>query len=183
MTGTQLKIKTTGKRAAAVLKAGSFLAGLAAALALTAICIILFSGADPHQDDLSFLSAFDVTANNGTVISIAPQSLLLLFVFMLADSVLITMILFFAYSVFRNIAADGLPFTRPNAVLLKKTAVASLLLGVLGTCSDSLVDYYTIGAMPWNINPTGFITGMVLYCLALIFEYGFDLQQQSDETL
>ena len=102
---------------------------------------------------------------------------------MLADSVLITMILFFAYSVFRNIAADGLPFTRPNAVLLKKTAVASLLLGVLGTCSDSLVDYYTIGAMPWNINPTGFITGMVLYCLALIFEYGFDLQQQSDETL
>ena len=180
MTGTQLKIKTTGKRAAAVLKAGSFLAGLTAALALTAICIILFSGGRTRS---SFLSAFDVTANNGTVISIAPQSLLLLFVFMLADSVLITMILFFAYSVFRNIAADGLPFTKPNAVLLKKTAVASLLLGVLGTCSDSLVDYYTIGAMPWNINPTGFITGMVLYCLALIFEYGFDLQQQSDETL
>lgn len=180
MNNTQLKIRTAGKRAAAILGAGTVLAGIVAALALTAICILLFSDSETR---ISFLSAFDVTANNGTTISIAPQSLLLLFAFMLADAVLIAVILFFVCSIFRNIAADALPFTRPNAALLKKTALVFLLFSVLGSCSDALVDYYTIGALAWNVNLTGLVMAGILYCLSLIFEYGCDLQQLSDETL
>ncbi len=180
MNTTQTKIQTAGRKTAAILRTGSILSGIIAMLALAAICILLFSGQELRS---SFLSAFDVMARNGTRISMAPQSLLLLFVFMLADSVLITVILFFVYSIFRNIAADGLPFTRPNAVLLKRTAVLFLLLSVLGSCSDSLVDYYTIGALTWNPNLIGLVMSLVLYCLSLIFEYGCDLQQLSDETL
>ncbi len=174
------KLQTTGKRAAALLRAGSLLSGGAAALAMFAICILLFSGGETRS---SFLSAFDVTANNGTIISMDSRSLLLLFSFMLTDSVLITAILYFVHSIFRNIAADGLPFTRPNAILLKKTALICLLLGILGSCSDALVDYYTIGTPAWNISPAGLVMGLVLYCLSLIFEYGCGLQQLSDETL
>ena len=73
------KLQTTGKRAAALLRAGSLLSGGAAALAMFAICILLFSGGETRS---SFLSAFDVTANNGTIISMDSRSLLLLFSFM-----------------------------------------------------------------------------------------------------
>lgn len=180
MDSTLQKIQTTGKRASALFRAGSLLSGGAAALALAAICILLFSGGEARA---SFLSAFDVTANNGTTISIDPQSLLLMFGFMLFDCILITFILFSVHSIFRNIAADGLPFTRHNAILLKKTAVICLLLGILGSCSDTLVDYYTLGAPAWNFNLAGLATGLVLYCLSLVFEYGCSLQQLSDETL
>lgn len=180
MNDTQLKIQTTGRRASILFRAGSLLSGAVAALALTAICILLFSGQETRS---SFLSAFDVTANNGTVIRIAPWSLLLLFGIMLAESGLITFILFFVYSIFRNIAANGLPFSRPNALLIRKTAVISLLLGLLGSCSDALVDHYTIGAPSWNVNLMGLFMGIILYCLSLIFEYGCDLQKLSDETL
>ncbi len=65
----------------------------------------------------------------------------------------------------------------------QKTALICLLLGILGSCSDALVDYYTIGAPAWNISPAGLVMGLVLYCLSLIFEYGCGLQQLSDETL
>ncbi len=180
MNQTQQKIQTAGKKAALILRAGSLVSAAVAALALFAICILLFSVGETKA---SFLSAFDVTASNGTTIRMAPDSLLLLFVFMLADAVLITFILFFVYSIFRNIAADGLPFTRANAVLIRKTAVICILLGLLGSCSDSLVDYYTIGAPGWNVNLTGLVMGLALYCLSLIFAYGCDLQQLSDETL
>ena len=92
MNTTQTKIQTAGRKTAAILRTGSILSGIIAMLALAAICILLFSGQELRS---SFLSAFDVMARNGTRISMAPQSLLLLFVFMLADSVLITVILFF----------------------------------------------------------------------------------------
>lgn len=65
----------------------------------------------------------------------------------------------------------------------RTAAVLFLLLSVLGSCSDSLVDYYTIGALTWNPNLIGLVMSLVLYCLSLIFEYGCDLQQLSDETL
>lgn len=180
MNHTQQKIQATGKKAAVILKAGSLVSATLAALALFAICILLFPVGDTKA---SFLSAFDVKASNGTIIPMAPGSLLLLFGFMLADSVLITFILFFVYSIFRNIAVDGLPFTQANAILIRKAAVVCLLLGLLGSCSDSLVDYYTIGALGWNVDLTGLVMGLALYCLSLIFAYGCDLQQLSDETL
>ena len=64
-----------------------------------------------------------------------------------------------------------------------KKKIISLLLGLLGSCSDALVDHYTIGAPSWNVNLMGLFMGIILYCLSLIFEYGCDLQQLSDETL
>ena len=36
---------------------------------------------------------------------------------------------------------------------------------------------------PKKMNVVGLIVGIIIYCISLIFDYGCELQQQSDETL
>lgn len=57
------------------------------------------------------------------------------------------------------------------------------ILSIVGSCSDALVDYYTIGELTWRIHIIGIIVAVIIYCISLIFSYGCDLQRESDETL
>lgn len=59
----------------------------------------------------------------------------------------------------------------------------AVVLSIVGSYSDALIDYYTIGELTWRVNVIGLIIGMIIYCISFIFSYGCDLQQESDETL
>ncbi|MCM1184288.1 MAG: hypothetical protein NC337_13035 [Roseburia sp.] len=180
MNTTQSKISSAGRKMAVILKIGGVLTGIAALLSLLAIGILLLGQAPIRQ---SFLSAFDVTANNGTTIHIAPRPLLLLFVLLLADTAFLAVILFLVHAIFRDIGKGCTPFTHQNTARIKGIAIAAILLSLVGGCADAFVDYYTIGELTWRVNLVGLISGMAIYCIALIFDYGCDLQRQSDETL
>lgn len=133
----------------------------------------------------SFLTAFNVTANNGTTISIEARSLLIMFAFMLIDTILISLAIFFVYAVFEEIRKGFTftPFTHENTARIKKVAIITAILSIVGSYSDSLVDYYTIGELTWRVNIIGMIVAIIIYCISLIFSYGCDLQKESDETL
>ncbi len=97
-----------------------------------------------------------------------------------------TVIIAFIYDIFCSIGKSFTPFTIKITRRIKQIAVISIVLSLrncLGGFSDALVDYYTIGELTWRINFAGLLSGMVILCLALIFRYGCELQQQSDETL
>lgn len=180
MDSTQLKISRAGRRMAVILKIAGTVTSIAAVLVLMAICILIFSGEIVRQ---SFLSAFHVTVNNGTTLILTPRPLLIMFSFALIDAVVMTIIIFFVHAIFNDIARHCTPFSPKNTARIKKIAVLVIGLSLVGSCSDALVDYYTIGALTWRVNMAGLIVGMAIYCIALIFHYGCDLQRQSDETL
>ena len=180
MKPSQEKIRSMSKKISIVLKLGFIVSNVIVILSLIAIGILVLSG---EETKLSFLAAFNVTANNGTTISIEAQSLLIMFAFMLIDTILISLAIFFVYAIFDKIRKGFTPFTHENTTRIKKVAIITAILSIVGSYSDSLVDYYTIGELTWRINIIGIIVAIIIYCISLIFSYGCDLQKESDETL
>ena len=180
MKPSQEKIRSMSKTISIVLKLGFIVSNVIVILSLIAIGILVFSG---EETKLSFLAAFNVTANNGTTISIEAQSLLIMFAFMLIDTILISLAIFFVYAIFDKIRKGFTPFTHENTTRIKKVAIITAILSIVGSYSDSLVDYYTIGELTWRVNIIGMIVAIIVYCISLIFSYGCDLQKESDETL
>ncbi len=179
MESNRLKIRNASKKMTVILRIGGVISSIIAVLALIGIYILIFSKEDIK---MSFLSAFHVTANNGTIIELSLQQLLLMFAFMLVDAILITIIILFVHAIFNHIQGDT-PFSHQNTIRIKKIAIVTIILSIVGSYSDALVDYYTIEQLTWKMNVVGLIVGIIIYCISLIFDYGCELQQQSDETL
>lgn len=180
MSVSQDKIRSLSGKMSFVLKLGLIAAGIIGVLASAAIGILLFAG---EETKASFLAAFHVTANNGTVIGIEAGALMVLFAIMLVDTVLAALAIYLVHAVFAEIRRGCTPFSGRNIVRIKKVAAVAAVLSIVGSCSDGLVDYYTIGAPAWRVNVTGLIIAAVIYCISLIFDYGCELQRESDETL
>ena len=180
MKPSQQKIKEMSKKISIILKLGLIVSIVVMALALMAIGILMFSGEDLKS---SFLAAFEVTANNRTTIGIEPQSLLIMFLFLLADTVLISLAILFVHAIFEEMKKGCTPFSRRNTVRIQRIALITAILSIVGGYSDALVDYYTIGELSWRANIVGLMIAAIIYCISLIFSYGCDLQQESDETL
>ena len=105
-----------------------------------------------------------------------------MFVYMLIDTLLISLAIFLVYAVFNGIMKGLTPFLPENTARIKKIALIVAILSIVGSYSDALVDYYTIGELTWRINIIGIIITVIVYCISLIFSYGCDLQRESDET-
>lgn len=177
---SQKKMQSASKKITVILKLGFTVCIIIEILALMAIGILIFSGENVKS---SFLTAFDVTANNGTTISLAPQSLLVMFLLSLVDALLISAVIILIHAIFNDMKRGSTPFLRRNTMRIKGVAIIAIILSIIGSYSDALVDYYTIGELTWKVNAAGLIIGMVVYCISFIFDYGCDLQQESDETL
>jgi len=180
MKSSQEKIRNASKKITIILKLGFIVFVIVVIVALVAIGILMFSREDMKS---SFLAAFEVTANNGTAISITPQSFLIMFVFILINTLLISVMIFIMYAIFDDIKKGDTPFLHQNTARIKYIAIITVVLSIVGSYSDALIDYYTIGELTWRVNIIGLIIGIIIYCISLIFSYGCDLQQESDETL
>lgn len=180
MKPSQQKIRNISGKMSIIFRLGFVVSNMVVLLAVIAICILLFSGEDMKS---SFLAAFNVTANNGTTISIAPQELLSMFVFMLIDGILITLAIYFIRAIFDEMQKGCTPFSHQNTIRIKIIAMITAILSIVGSYSDALVDHYTIGGSTWRIHIVGLVIAIMIYCISLIFCYGCDLQKESDETL
>ena len=140
MKPSQQKVKELSRKISIILKLGLIVSVVIMALALMAIGILLFSGEELKS---SFLAAFEVTANNGTTIGIGPRPLLTMFAFMLVDTALISLAIFFVHAIFEEMKKGCTPFSRRNTVRIRKIALVTAVLGIVGSYSDALVDYYT----------------------------------------
>jgi len=101
-------------------------------------------------------------------------------------------VLIIALVLLRSIKAAETPFALKNVKLLKTIAI---LLVILEPCFD-VVQWVTaqlhpidsgdgtvIASLGLQLGGVILATGLVVYCIALVFEYGISLQQQVDETL
>lgn len=105
-------------------------------------------------------------------------------------SAAILAVLFIASGLLKEIQSNSTPFTRENANRLKKIAV--LLVAVepvqmlCGMVFNALRPLTSGGQKVVEVRSMGgmiIVLGLIMFCIALVFEYGTDLQKQSDETL
>ena len=93
-------------------------------------------------------------------------------------------ILILTHQIFKDISREYTPFLEKHFKRMKEIAllllISSLLEPSLFSGSSSLVPYLTVFIWP---GCESIIFAAIVYCFALIFQYGSALQQQSDETL
>jgi len=94
-------------------------------------------------------------------------------------------ILFVTSSIFRSIKLEGTPFTKKNS---NKIKIVSLLLIANETVMPALQLLFYALFLPASGATATFTFGNIIvaaifFCLALIFDYGSQLQQESDELL
>ena len=109
-------------------------------------------------------------------------SLCMTLVFSLAEIIVAVMILKYLEKLFKNISNDDTPFTLENVECLKKMSyymLASFIISVLG---NSVVSSIIGKDMGMNIG-INVIYILVVYAFRFVFEYGYNIQQESDSTI
>jgi hypothetical protein len=93
-------------------------------------------------------------------------------------------ILILTHQIFKDISREYTPFLEKHFKRMKQIALLLLISSILGPSffrgSNSFVPYLNIDI--WSAYES-IIFPVIVYCFALIFQYGSALQLQSDETL
>ncbi len=180
MEAVQAKIGKVSGIMRVALKIIGILLGVFGFLVLAALGILMFSQGQLRD---SLVAAYDIRVHSGAVISLTAESLRIIFAFAVLNLALLRLIAHFLYKIFGEMEESRSPFSQKNAVRIKGIAIVSVVLSFVSGFSEALVDYYTLGRLTWGINLVVLLTGVTIYCLAIIFQYGFELQRESDETL
>lgn len=94
-------------------------------------------------------------------------------------------ILFIASFIFKDMSRASTPFTQKNANRLKVIALLAAGFSLIVQPVRMLLTllFFPAANLHVSINLGYLIFAIMFFCLALVFEYGAELQQQSDETL
>ena len=94
-------------------------------------------------------------------------------------------------SLLYSIRKEETPFNRKNVKKLKSIAALlviyepyySLVQLLINKYMPIIIDDNTLVVTESSLGGIVFVAGLVVYCIALVFEYGITLQNQVDETL
>lgn len=109
------------------------------------------------------------------------------FIDVIVPIIAIALIVFFtvsAYRLLKSMKTDESPFTEINGIRIRNMGLALIFEELMETAvaigsSIAQREGY-ISGMPMGF---GIMAGLILYCVSLVFRYGCELQQESDETL
>lgn len=152
-------------------------------LIVAMVSFIVFFIIEPNMSSITFSGAVSMLPVDGTSE---------IFRMLMATQVLYTgfmsAILFITGLIFKDISRECTPFSINHVKKLKLISKLIIALNIL--IPIVRVVYYLLFALNTNQNVTitdvnvgNIVFAAILYCLALIFEYGVELQQQADETL
>lgn len=115
------------------------------------------------------------TESNGVLIDvIVPITAIALIVFFTVS----------AYRLLKSMKMDESPFTEINGIRIRNMGLALIFEELMETAvaigSSVAHGEGYISGMPMGF---GIMAGLILYCVSLVFRYGCELQQESDETL
>ena len=99
--------------------------------------------------------------------------------------------LIICFSLLHSIRKNETPFTRKNTIKLKVVAVLLVVFELCVFASQRIINTFFLRfaddslmfVTEVSLGGVVAVLGMVVYCIALVFEYGISLQNQVDETL
>jgi hypothetical protein len=180
MNSIQGKISKTGGHIARVLLIGCGLDALFALLFAAGIGVLLFADGTAAS---SLQETFRVLSPMGGVKIPAAADLVLLFLFAIAQLAILFFILYILYRVFSDISLTYTPFQKKQVTRIKLVALLTAVMCIVSSALDMLGNVLLYGKPALKINIVWFVLAAVIYCMAYIFDYGRQLQKQSDETL
>lgn len=124
-----------------------------------------------------FMAGFNATDPEYTVDYFSFfNSLLLLFI-----SIWIIVI---AFKLLKSLKTDETPFTEANGRHIRNLAFLLICIDPVNFIFALISNFFSgQGFSDNSVNGTVLAAGLVLYCISLVFRYGCELQQESDETL
>ncbi len=141
----------------------------------------------PIRDIISaFMAGWnDAAAEDAAGIEPAPMTTpeLIIFFSFLAIAILIIAIVIMVFRVMNRLCTGESPFTLSNCRRIRNLSILMLTVGAIEFLSSVTVSFFEGYAGTSFFSGTTFITGTVMYCISLVFRYGCELQQESDETL
>ena len=103
----------------------------------------------------------------------------------IVSMIITTATLYYLGAIFKAIQNNGSPFDIGNITRLKRAAIGIALLSIVPSLTGVAVGAMlgTAGLAGLHIEVTHIAMAFFFLCLAYIFEYGAELQEQFDETL
>lgn len=103
----------------------------------------------------------------------------------IASGSLVFFVLLITYRIFKSISMNIIPFSQKNAERFKKIGVLLLAYSIVEPVSR--MGFYSIFApenkMQSSLNIVSIIIALIFFFIAILFDYGAELQRLSDETL
>lgn len=180
MKTTKDKIKNLSRLVYIGLNIAFSLVCVAAILCLVGFFIAGFASPQVSQ---SFSSAFNITGKNGAAITVDVLSLQIIMACALVFALMYSAQFFVLKLIFKDISIDGNAFCPKHTKRIKIFAGIVIAVNLLNSLLENLVSYYTLKEFSFGLELGGALFGLLLYCVAIIYDYGCELQQQSDETL
>ena len=180
MNETKQKIVKTSKVVAIVLKISFIMVAIGIGVLLLGIIILSLSKSGIAD---SLVQPFLTTEHGVSAIIIATDNLI--WAFSSAIVVLITtfMVLFTLHRLFANISQEPSPFTEINVKIMKRVAIWTVITCVVDCLANGISAKLLTGETTFTLEFIWLVVAAAIYGIALIFDYGTQLQQQSDETL
>lgn len=180
MNETKQKIVKTSKVVAIVLKISLILVAIAIGALLLGIGFLAL-GRNGLSESLQ--QTLTIAAGGASAMGIAISNLI--WVCSLGIVVLIAtfMVLFTLHRLFVNISNEPSPFTKNNVKVMKRVAVWTVIMCVVECIVSGISDKLLTGEITFTVDFIWLVVAAAVYGIALIFDYGTQLQQQSDETL
>ena len=102
------------------------------------------------------------------------------FICLEASLLIISLSLGHIEKLFRNIPAGDTPFTFANVTHIKKMAYYMIALIILPSIGGALLELITADAFDFDMNGVSILTILVLFTLSYVFEYGYEIQLDSN---
>jgi len=169
-------VEETKKKLRTICKIGSIISALfivALAIALV-VCVIIAIIAPDIVDNFTGVEVIgDVTSGEIRILAIV-----------VILNVLITEIMFILlYRMFQNMRASS-PFTDETVKTMKLLALILFIFGILAPIVNAIANFLMDNvSIPEWVGMEVIIGAVIFYCLSLIFQYGAELQKESDQTL
>lgn len=86
-------------------------------------------------------------------------------------------------NIFKTIVTLKTPFNDTSVDNIRNIAIASIVLSFIGGAIKTLENYFMFIEVDFSIDLFALVIGACIYCISLVFKFGVELQQLSDETL
>ncbi|MDP4153955.1 MAG: hypothetical protein Q8865_11050 [Bacillota bacterium] len=176
MNEIQKKIKTTSRIVAVITKILYICGFVFLCIATTGV---IWSMITPENSfmlgHVRVISPIQIAADNGVNAALFTG---------IADQSFFVAILILTNRIFKDISREYSPFLPKNISRMKKIAMLLFVDSIISPeISAAIGKSLSLVDNPVNFRSELFVLAIIIYCFALIFQYGADLQQQSDETL
>lgn len=177
MTPVQVKIRKTSHYISIILNIAKVFMIVAAILSTLGLGTVLYN----RLELMKFFVGVGEAPDARVAAVMLPLMLSLLIVTIVVDTAGCHQL----YRVFKDISQEGTPFAQKHVRRIKTVAWLTLPTSVLSGTLPNVQRALETGEakMMISIEAMWIVFGAIIYCLSLIFDYGCQLQRESDETL